>query len=275
MNIAFSANDAYASHLGIALLSILDNNLNEHAISFYVLTADISVDHQRMLSSLVALYPNTAISFVVVDSHMFEDVPLNIKHITKESYFRFVIADVLPNLNKILYLDVDILVLADLGELYEINIDDYFIAGSHKDYFTKEYPGYKTTIGLQEDDIYINSGVMLLNLDKIRQYDKVKELFENTKKLKNIIRIQDQDIINITFNKVIKNFSDVYNYTESDRRNNKRDSEAIVIVHFNTGNKPWNIDFQLTDTNAYFVNKYRQYSQRFLQIITNDGFKNA
>lgn len=262
MNIVFSADDAYVQPLAIAMVSILENNISNSRINFHVLTADISENNQKILHLILNKYNIGNIEFIFINEDMFNNFPLNIKHISKEAYFRYVIADVLPKTKKALYLDADILVLGDLSELWVTNIDDFFIAGSHKDYFAKEFPGYKEKIGLREDDIYINSGVILMNLEKIRKFHKVKELFDNTEKLKDIIKIQDQDIINITFNKGIKNISNIYNYTESDRRIGNRGNEEVTIVHFNTGNKPWNVDFQYSDSNKYFADKYQKFKDK-------------
>lgn len=262
MNIVFSSDDAYARYLAVTMLSILENNTSNSKINFYVLTADISEDNQEILRSLVYKYKHGKIEFIFVNEDLFDGFPLNIKHIRKEAYFRYIIADVLTQTKKALYLDVDTLVLGDLYELWATNIDEFFIAGSHKDYFAKEFPGYKEKIGLYEDDVYINSGVILLNLEKIREFHKVKELFDNTKKLKDIIKIQDQDIINITFNKGIKNISNIYNYTESDRRGASRKNEEVIIVHFNTGNKPWNVDFHYSDSIKYFADKYQLFKDK-------------
>ena len=262
MNLVFSADDKYTKYLSVAILSILENNTSKSNINFYVLTADISKNSQEMLRALTNKYDGVTMQFIFIDDTMFSGFPLNIKHIIKETYFRYLIADVLPEVEKALYLDVDILVLGDLYELWATDIENFFIAGSHKEYFTKEFPGYKEKIGLAEDDIYINAGVILMNLERIRRFNKVQELFDNTKKLKDIIRIQDQDIINITFNKGIKDISNIYNYTESDRRGVSRQNDEVIIVHFNTGNKPWNLDFQYSDTNRYFADKYRLFQDR-------------
>lgn len=259
MNIVFSADNAYVQNLLVAMVSIMENNVSDSKINFYVLTADISDDNQKLLNQNLCQYKVGNIEFIFISEDMFNNFPLNIKHIKKEAYFRYVIADVLPQAKKALYLDADILVLGDLSELWETNIDDFFIAGSHKDYFAKEFPGYKEKIGLREDDIYINSGVILMNLEKIRKFHKVRELFDNTERLKDIIKIQDQDIINITFKNGIKNISNIYNYTESDRRIGSRANKEVIVVHFNTGNKPWNSDFQYNENNKYFADMYQTF----------------
>ncbi len=269
MNIVFSADESYAEYLAVAIVSILENNTSNNQIKFYVLTADISKKSREMLEALTRRYKGIKIYFIPIDDRLFDAFPLNIKHITKEAYFRYLIADVLPEIKKALYLDADLLVLGDLDKLWSMDIDNYFIAGSHKEYFAREFPGYKTHIGLKEDDIYINSGVILMNLEKIRGFNKVKALFDNTEKLKGIIKIQDQDIINITFNGGIGNFSNVYNYTESDRKGANRKDSEIVIVHFNTANKPWKSDFQYTNTNKYFADQYQLYRKKLYEQVSS------
>ncbi|MCK7489743.1 MAG: hypothetical protein MZU79_05535 [Anaerotruncus sp.] len=81
-------------------------------------------------------------------------------YVTSAAYLKFDLPDLIPNQDKVLYLDGDIIIQKDLSDLFEINIKDYY-AGAVKD------------IGLIDNDLniknYFNSGVMLLNLKLMRE----------------------------------------------------------------------------------------------------------
>lgn len=263
INIVFCADDKHVKQLALVIFSIIRNFRNPEAILiFYVLNSDISICNQKKLRHRFEKYKSVEISFLYVDDRVFNNFPLNIAHVSRVTYYRFLIADLLPDESKALYLDLDTLVLKDISNLYNINIDKYYIAGSNKNYFTSEFPGYKTMIGLSENSTYINAGVILFNLSMIQRDGMTQKLFENTLKKKDVIRIQDQDIINITFAGKIKDFDCKYNYTTSDRRGHSRNNEDIIIVHFNTANKPWLDNYVEDHDSSYFAKKYREYLEK-------------
>lgn len=270
IHIAFAINDAYVDHLGVEVLSILDNN-QEVSFSFYVLSSDISRDSKAKLDLLLKQYLKAKIRYIHMDDTIFDGFPLRIKHITKEAYYRYALPDILTELDKVLYLDSDLLILGGLRPLWDTDLKSYFIAGSHKSYIKKQFPGYKESIGLQADDTYVNSGVLLLNLDHIRQQNKVQELLDNTIKLKDVIRIQDQDVINITFRGSIRRVDKIYNYTTNDMAEGTRQLGDVVVAHFNTKNKPWSKDFDMTEGNKPFIDFYLVYSRKYDNLM--DGLE--
>jgi lipopolysaccharide biosynthesis glycosyltransferase len=73
---------------------------------------------------------NAEVEFVTVERGMFEKLKLNIEHISVETYYRYILPDILPrNIKKVLYLDADILVAGDIGYLWNEDIEKYYIAG--------------------------------------------------------------------------------------------------------------------------------------------------
>jgi len=161
----------------------------------------------------------------------------NVGHISIETYYRYVIADLLPSLDKGLYLDADIIVDGCLSEFYEKNINDYYCSGV-EDYILKK-SHYSAEIGFCEDELYINAGVLLLNLDRLRKENMSEKLFSNTVKYSNMIQFQDQDIINITLHHKILKAESKFNYCTADF---KKRNEAVVI-HFTGPKKPWHKNY--------------------------------
>ena len=108
-------------------------------------------------------------------------------------YFRLLLPELLPNINKIIYLDGDSLVFTDLAEMYNLPMDDNYILG-----FPDILSKYLREKGINST-IYINSGTLLLDLKKIRD-EKIsdKSLTLLFKKYRNVT-FGDQDIINIGY----------------------------------------------------------------------------
>ena len=91
------------------------------------------------------------------------------RHITKSDYFKLALGDYLKNVNKIIYLDCDIIVYKDLVNLYQHNFDRYLILA-----IPTVFIGNK----LIQKDIYYNGGVLLLNLKKMREIEFNKKILE-------------------------------------------------------------------------------------------------
>ena len=236
MNIFFAVNNGYVKYLLVALTSILENNKNEK-IYFYVISSDITDDNKNRIELLKKAYSNFEIKYIVPDVSLFNNLKLNIEYITVETYFRYIIADLVPNIDKCLYLDADLVVNSELKSLYDINLNDNYCAGVEDIFINKI--GYKKEIGFNNSDLYINAGVLLMNLEKIRKDGMVEKLFLVNQEWKEKIQFQDQDIINITFKSRILNLNSIYNFTGTNVRREKNKRKDAVIIHYTGNRKPW------------------------------------
>ena len=113
-------------------------------------------------------------------------------YISLSAYYRLKLPSILVELDKVLYLDCDVIVNTSLKDLYDTDITDYYAAGVKDIAMTSS--GYVPK--LENNNIYFNTGVLLLNLDKMRK-DKIEIEFEDYT-IKNIqsIKVGDQEILN-------------------------------------------------------------------------------
>ncbi len=256
-NIVFAVNDNYVYQLCVAITSILENNSRIH---FFVMSCDLTPDSVEKIKHLVAKYHTSRVDFITPDITMFQDLKLNIPHISVETYFRYVIADMLPNIDKCLYLDADLVVNGKLRPFYDTELGDNYCAGVDDAFINDEK--YKPKIGFAQTELYINAGVLLLNLGQMRRDNIAKKLFENTKKMANVIEYQDQDIINITLRGKIVPCDCIYNFAgrnvQSDRRNRRR----ACIIHYTGNKKPWHDDCENKLKRVW--HKYEKIAQRVM-----------
>lgn len=274
ISIVFTVNDSFAQHCCATMVSVLENN-STSSVDFYILTDYFSDENKKLFCSVVKKYgSNNSVEFKLVDHSVFEEFKLNIKYITYHTYYRLLIADLLPELTRILYLDADLIVDGSIAELWETPLEGYLCAGAVD--FYAERAKYKYSIGLQESDIYINAGMILMNLEGMRKENITALLMDVAKNHCDEFEYQDQDVINWALRGRIKGVSVVYNYTTDDVYYNQ--TENPVIIHYTGRIKPWNINekyrsplgkvyFKYLRKTPYkgFIGKFRR--GRFIRLL--------
>lgn len=266
MKLAFTVTDSYIDYMGTTLLSILQTTVADQ-VRVYLLTSDISAYSRQKLARLEALFPVLTIEVILVDEADFAGLPLNRSHITRlEVYFRMAFARLLPeSVERVLYLDSDLLVQQDLLSLWETDLDGHYMAGVSEPPSEGAFD-YRRSIGMTEPSLYFNSGVLLMDLAKIRQ-DKIQDhLFAVGDQIKDKILLQDQDIINVALEGRIKPLDITYNYGYMERMAELRDESQVAILHFSL-EKPWQTHLDVTDYNRSAVDKYRRLHQTYRSLI--------
>lgn len=158
--------------------------------NFYVMTLGVSEADIQALKALAG--ENVSVEVLPqkdVDLFYIRDT-----HVSKTSLLKYYIADVLPNLDKVLYIDSDVLVLHDLNSFFNTDIEGKYLAAvKDPSWFFENM--HVVELGLEERGFYFNSGVMLMNLQKIRDDNLVKALEDYTNN--NFRTYMDQDALNV------------------------------------------------------------------------------
>ena len=238
MDIFYCANNKYSQHIAVSITSVIENNPNVD-LNFHIVSSDISDNSKkRILRIQKPNNPRVSINFIQPDASRFVSLKLNIPHISIETYFRYILPEYFIDLDKGLYLDADTIVNSSIKDLFSVDISEYYMAGVRDTYIEKI--DYKKTISFDNEDLYVNAGVLLLNLKKIREENLVEKLFSTTKELSELIQYQDQDVLNIVFKNKIKELPRKFNYTFCDVVTYSLDSlKEASIIHFTGDRKPW------------------------------------
>ena len=237
ISISFSVSDNYSQHLAVVITSVLVNNQDSNFI-FHVLHRNISEENQSRIGLIVDKYKNCKIIFHYIDESVFTNAPLPSPHISVESYFRLCLPKILADESRILYLDVDILCRRDIRELWEIDLDGYACAAVAET--SPDCSFLKTALAIEEGKLqYFNAGVILFNLDFIRQNGLDSVPFSILKEWKEKIGYADQDVLNLAYHGKVKFVSQCYNFMGKWRKTEVK--QPIVIRHFASfSQKPWN-----------------------------------
>lgn len=256
--IVFVASDFYVPYLYVCLKSLIRHTRSDKKYKVLVLNKNISEKNRRYLASLAKR--NVSIQFYN-PAYLLSGINLYTSHsaYAEEAFYRIFVPWILDDYEKCIILDSDIIINNDLMELYEIDISNKYI-GAVKDYVYQGYINrisdiYDYTINfmnLEKPYDYVNTGVLVMNLSKIRQdfsLENIREII-NEKRYK----IQEQDVINVAFKNNIKfldlswNYfitlnkwiEDNIQYAPVKSRQEYEDISNIYIYHWANQPKPWN-----------------------------------
>lgn len=255
--VAYGADDNYAKFLGISMTSLFQTNEVFDKIDVFVMDCEISDLNKEKLISIAEEY-NRSIYFIDMKKHISElDLKMGVRKISIASYARLFLSSVIPEeYGRVLYLDCDTIIMDELTNLWNTDLDGFMIAGV-QDTVDKYF---LSKIGLTQDDFYVNSGIMLINLSVWRSGKLKQSFIDFIKKYNGNVPHHDQGTINAVCNKSKRILSPRYNVTSNIYSFSAKTIKRIyymnsyyhqvelneakkrpVIIHFTTGlvGRPW------------------------------------
>lgn len=201
--VVFAADDAYVPMLTTTIYSMLTNADSSRHYDIIVLERDISEQNKQNITTFFARYANATIRFYDVSRVIAEfKLTTNNPHISVETYYRFIIQEALPFYSKILYLDCDLVINGNIAELYDTNLGPAVIGAvrdvdflgnlNMKNGERKEY--VDRVLHMRQPYGYFQAGVLVMNLDRMREIHTVHEWLEIASNPEYIYN--DQDILN-------------------------------------------------------------------------------
>lgn len=246
MALLATLNGSYICRLCVMLSSLRRSNPNER-LHVYILHTSLTDEHLQSIRAVLneqdRLFP------IRIDPSDFAGAPTTDRY-PPEMYYRLFAAEYLPeSLDRILYLDPDIIVKGSLRELYDTAFDGRMLAAaSHVGKMMTRFNSARLD-AKRKTDPYINSGVMLLNLRRLRKNLTKQEIYAYIDKHRKRLILPDQDIISGLYGPEIL-LIDPYRYNMTERlfalrveseawRNLEWVKKNTVIVHYCGRNKPW------------------------------------
>lgn len=249
MNVLVTLNAAYIHPLKVMLTSLFYNNPGR-TFDIYLMHSSLTEEDIAGLDRWIAERgTGSRLMPVPVDPGGFRDAP-TLLHYTVEMYYRLLAWKFLPaHLDRILYLDPDILVLNPVDPIEQLDMEGYLFGAAYHDIISiKEINKLRLTP--YKIEAYYNSGVLLMNLALQRKRIREEEIYEFVKKNRSKLIMPDQDIMNMKYNKDIKTLDEkLYNYDARYYQYYKLMSGGecdmdfvirnTVFLHFCGKKKPW------------------------------------
>ena len=275
IDIFLCIDDAFVYPCLVTIKSIIDNSENNNLLSFFILVPGKFKSNEYI--EKFKKEENCKIQIISMEDK-YEKLSTGRRWATP-AYYRFSIPWITKK-KKAIYLDSDLLIRKDIKNLFDIDLEEYCYAAVVDGSANEKHilPNLEGNITIEKGNYY-NSGVLLLNCDKIRK--EMPATFANLllkQEEKNFYKFIDQDILNIACHNKIKKLSPKYNfvlnayyggmlgtyensgkfYTEK-KEEFKSAQEDATIVHF-TNPKPW--DGEYNTKQAEYVN-FQQWLNNF------------
>lgn len=198
MNILLCIDDFnwnYTRHCAVTILSLLETNKN-HKIKIFIISSYLSEENKKELKRIVTLY-NQEIEFIVLNDIIPKDIKdsfINRRDCTRATFYRLFFPLYIKNIDRLLYLDPDVLVIKDINDIYNMDMKWKTIAW----YYDIIFSYFKLKqFWLNK---YINAWVLLFDAKKydVNKFNK-KTIEEINDKYWKYISAVDQDYLNIIF----------------------------------------------------------------------------
>lgn len=283
IHIALCTDINYLMPTGVAMVSICENNQDEEICFHVVGTIDnsISKDAFSVLNDIANKYGKEYHFYQIQENKLPTDEGKTTAHITKTAFSRMFLADLLPySINKVLYLDCDIICQGKLTDCWNVTLSEHdFLIGGVED--ASCYSGYvRESLSLKITDLYVNSGVLLINLKQWRDEGVGHKCVDQANL--NKYRFMDQDVINTVCRGRIFRLPFKYNlqtgFTHQvelfwmidgcHMKEARKAKQSPVIIHY-TANKPWKIpesDYSAAWMKYYYISPWKNIKLKTKQV---------
>ncbi len=249
--VVYAVNDNYAPYVDVSIRSLEKNGKGKF---------DVYVFHTGLTEGTVnkLTRSNDVVTVTCLDvTDRIEKVRGELYthgYFSREMYYRILIADVLSEYDRAIYLDADTVILGNLADLYDVELGDDYVAACRNPMHKKMYRYVKERLKLNPH-LYVNSGVMVINCRLFRE-ENVRQKFFSELSNRGQLLYPDQDLINLVCSGRIKYLPIEWNYLwhferlektarselrllPGEREEYFRAAQKISVLHFTGDKKPW------------------------------------
>ncbi|MFP4514860.1 MAG: glycosyltransferase family 8 protein [Parcubacteria group bacterium] len=245
ISILLASDDNYAQHLGVVLCSIFENRKGIYVINIYIIDGGLSRESKLKLEELEYRY-NFKIKYLDAQKEIFKNYP-KLSHWGDIIYNKLLIDRLLPNVDKVLYLDCDIVVLGDIRELYDTNIENKVLAAAERS--ENEFLKERVVIDKKIKN-YFNAGVLLFNLKEFRKKKTGKKCLNFIEENAQEVDYPEQDALNYVIGDDFVELAHRYNFLVANPM--KKSFKRPFIIHYNSKIKPWH-QININPYNKYYI----------------------
>lgn len=271
MHIACSIDNNYVQHCCVMLASFFENN-SEGNHSVHLLTEGLNEENKNLIKNLIVSYQGQFL-YYVIDSDFLHTCPIKESdHLTIATYYRLFITNFLPeNIDKVLYLDCDIVVNGSVKELWETDLRGYALAAVEE--MGCSVPDVYERLGYDKSYGYFNAGVLLINLEYWRTENLMNSFISYITHNGTKLLAHDQDVLNGLLHAKCLHVSckwnveeAFYHYSVMKRFRSYRDFKKIlrrpIILHYTWKPKPWDLSCRHPFRINYFIYMWKVFNEK-------------
>jgi len=255
VDVVFSTDAHYVQHFCVALTSLLENNLKYIDRIFLITDIDEKKLLEKTLSFIYSKY-RKEVTCLTIDNSIIANFKVD-SYISQASYYRLFLSEILPtDVDKVLYLDSDLVVIGDLESLTGLDFTTRINGNTkskntstanncHGDlylYAVNEMK-WENSERLQGFGLsgtkYFNAGVLLINLKKWRTEKITAKLISIALNFKKQLKWWDQDVLNIAFENQWGEINFSFNTVNLVFEEEKKFKKQSAIIHYTGSSKPW------------------------------------
>ena len=230
INVCVACDDNYAKYAGVVIASVISSSAADDDLHFYILDGGIKEENKTKINELKSI-KDCQINFVKIDNDMFADY-LSVKthsYISIPTFYRLKLPTLLPNVDRVIYFDCDMVINSSLKDLFNSNLDNCPVAGV-KDLNKRM---------LKKNPTYVNAGMLVMDIKNMREQNVEAEFLAWTRKHIDTIKVGDQEIINEVLKDRIKIVDDEWNVQSSNFTNRSSYTHNPKVIHYVARKKPW------------------------------------
>lgn len=260
MNVLISVDKNYLDS-ALTMLFSLRRYVHEE-ITVYLLNHSLSAEDIDYSAEYLRKKCSILLQCINVKNKTIDHMPV-VAHFSVEMYYRIFAQFFLPDsIERVLWLDADIIVLKDISSFYHQSFDGkkYIVASDYGVNSFEYWKAHRMKLGLPDEYEYFNSGVMLMNLKCLRKETSEETILKAIEAIRDELILPDQDVLNCLYQEDVK-YVDwrVYNFQYgSNRRIDSDELQKIAILHYVSGRKPWKYWNITSDSKHYWKVRVQQ-----------------
>ena len=266
IHVAICVDEFVAADLGPLLYSI--GKKTKEKTFVYLIYYDIDESVLQNYLKLNQYFEQLTIQLVPITNYLhaiLEKIPLDNVQLPISSFYRLLIPELLLDIDRVLYLDADVLVNQSLCELWKTDLEGNYLGviadfGVAADKYDPEAWGYGLLA--TNGDKYFNSGVLLMDLFQIRNRNLLLSFLHFCMESTDWTLLGDQDALNLYFYQAVKYLDIRYNYVTKLYRHYPRTLNEITIIHYLGPDKPWKVKEPRDGLLKEAYELYQEYSEK-------------
>lgn len=251
INILIASDINYAPYYGVMLTSLFENN-RQSSFDVYLITDETWTEKETKKFNRLCEKNNSRFIVLKTDVLSLIEVPLNPNHhVNKATYYNILASRILPDsVDKVIYLDGDMLVRGDISPIWHMDMKGYAMAAVWDSIAFDENVAIR--LGYSLEHKYVNNGTSIYNLKYWREHNIDKKALSFMDENFESLTFMDQDVANAVFAGHVKYLPITYNFqvmfltkyfskrfSTEFMENVLNTSQNPIIVHYNGGVKPW------------------------------------